>query len=475
MLARIKETALNECGLSRDQTLLVGVSGGPDSLCLLDGLSRLGFRLIAAYFNHQLRPEAEEELLHVQTIAEEMGIRFICGSENVTRFGQIHGQSIEAAARELRYRFLFSSARNLKADAVAVGHHANDQVETVLMHILRGSGLEGLSGMAFRSITAWDGQIPLVRPLLRISRTDILKYCDEGGLNPVLDSSNLETLFLRNRIRLNLLPQLEEMAPGVTQRIWNLSRLAASDLQLIKDLEEQAWKECILSAEDARVLLDLKKVSDLPDALQARLIRRTSAHLRPSGEGLDLENTLRAVKFIRTPIKGRIIELAQNILLTTDGKVLQLSRREYQAKLDLFPSIESSELAVTDLPCRLDLGRGWIISLENASRPPAGQLKVKRGELQLEAWVDAFSLPGPLTIRTPLTGDRLRPLGMAEGSQKLSDFLINRHIPVDARRTWPIVFCAGEIAWVAGFAPAHPFRVRPETEACLHISIYSEK
>ncbi|HWQ05191.1 MAG TPA: tRNA lysidine(34) synthetase TilS [Longilinea sp.] len=470
-MAEIKDTAFTKCGLNHGQTLLVGVSGGPDSLCLLDGLCKLGFHLIAAYFNHQLRPEADDELRHVQDIAEKMGVRFISGSENVIEFAQIHALSIEAAARELRYRFLFSSARALNADAVAVGHNANDQVETVLMHILRGSGLDGLSGMAFRSLTAWDEQIPLVRPLLKTSRAEILEYCDEAGLIPVVDSSNLEPVFLRNRIRLDLLPKLEELAPGVTQRIWNLSRLAATDLQIMKDLEEQAWNKCILFVEDTRVLIDLKTASDQADGLQARLIRRAAAHLRPSGESLDLENTMRAVEYIHMPKKGRTIELAQNLILTTDGKVLKLSRREYQANLHQYPSMGDVELAVADLPCRLDLGDGWSLFFERASRPPADNFKTKKGELQLEAWLDEASLSGLVSVRRPLAGDRLRPLGMARGSQKLSDFLINRHIPVDARRTWPIVYCAGEIAWVPGFAPAHPFRVRPETEACIYITI----
>ncbi len=474
MLLQIEETAFTECGLRRGQTLLVGVSGGPDSLCLLDGLNRLGFHLIAAYFNHQLRSEAKNERDYVQTVAGKMGVDFISGSGDVTGFAQSHGLSIEAAARELRYRFLFSSARNLKADAVAVGHNANDQVETVLMHLLRGSGLDGLSGMAFRAMTAWDGTIPLVRPLLRTSRAEILEYCDKVGLIPVVDGSNLEPVFLRNRIRLELMPELDKLAPGATQRIWNFSRLAAADLHIMKDLEEQAWQACLLEAGDGRVLMDLMKLNDLSDALLARLLRRAAAHLRPSGEVLDLENTYRAVQSIRKPKLKRTIELAQNLLLTADENVLQLAKRDYQPIYDQFPCMGNSELIVPGLPFRKRLGSGWIISFEPVSRPSQDQLKTKRGQLQFEAWFDSGSLSGQVCVRTPQPGDRLRPFGMAEGSQKLSDFLINRHIPVGARQTWPLVFCDGEIAWVPGFAPAQPFRIRPETEACVCMKIYRE-
>jgi len=474
MLLKIEETIFTECGLRRGQTILVGVSGGPDSLCLLDALSKMGFHLIAAYFNHQLRSEAENELRLVQSEAEKMGADFISGSEDVAGFAQNLGLSIEAAARELRYRFLFSSARNQKADAVAVGHNANDQVETVLMHLLRGSGLDGLRGMAFCSMTVWDEKIPLVRPLLETTRSEILEYCNEAGLIPAVDSSNLEPIYLRNRIRLELLPKLEDLAPGAAQRIWNFSQLAATDLHIINELEEQAWNDCILDVEDACVLMDLKKMRNLSDGLMARLVRRAAARLRLSGESLDLENTMRAVKFIHTPKNGRIIELAQNLTLTTDGKVLQLAGREYQANLDRFPSMSSAELAVADLPCRMNLGDGWVIFFENASRPSPDQLAAKRGELEFETWLDASSLSGRMYMRRPLAGDRLRPLGMAEGSQKLSDFLINRHIPVGTRRSWPLVLSEDKIAWVPGFAPAQPFRVRPETEACVHMIIYRE-
>ena len=214
MLTRILQSATQNCGLRAGHVVLVGVSGGPDSLCLLDALYRLGFQSIAAYFNHRLRPEAEAEQDEVKRFATGLKIPFVGGSGDVARLASDQGKTIEEAAREMRYAFLFESARAYCVDAVAVGHNADDQVETVLMHLLRGSGLAGLRGMDYRTLTQWDDRIPLVRPLLGLWRDEIMGYCAETGLQPLLDSSNLERAYLRNRIRLDLVPALEGLAAG---------------------------------------------------------------------------------------------------------------------------------------------------------------------------------------------------------------------------------------------------------------------
>lgn len=473
MLARIYETARNDCRLSPGQTILVGVSGGPDSLCLLDALHRLDFQVIAAYFNHQLRPEADQEALFVEREAGRMGIRFIVGQGQVSEAARRNGQSIETAARELRYRFLFDSARSLGAEAVAVAHNANDQAETVLMHILRGSGLDGLTGMAFRSLTGWDEHIPLVRPLLNCWREEIEAYCAETGLQPVMDGSNREPLYLRNRIRLTLLPEMERLAPGAGQRLWNLAQLAAADLQFMAQLEQQAWADCVVDGGAGRIGFDLNRMRALAEALQRRLIRRAAATLRTEGEGLSRENAMRAVEFIHTPGRARQIELAQKLVLRIEGDRLYLMGREYRPDLSRYPQMEGEAPLTLAIPGELDLGNGWRITCEQTDLPLAGEFPSRQDELQFDAWLDADDPPGSLAVRRPVAGDRVQPLGMSKGSQKLSDFWINHHIPARARRTWPLVLCGERIAWIPGFPPAHAFRIRPESKRCIHLRIQS--
>ncbi len=471
MLSRIFETAIQKCGLRAGQTVLVGVSGGPDSLCLLDTLTRLGFRTIAAYFNHQLRAESEDELVEVGRVAASLQIRFISGRGDVAATATKMGKSLEEAAREMRYAFLFNSARENHADAVAVGHNADDQVETILMHLLRGSGLAGMRGMAFRSLTQWDDRIPLVRPLLATWRKDILAYCNTAGLQPSLDASNLDRHFFRNRIRLDLIPELEMMAPGVRRRIWNLSQLVADDLDLMDSIEEQSWRLCVMEQGPDYIQYDLTALRGQPESLQRRIIRRGAAALQSTGDTLSMDSTLRAVKFLQTGTRGRKIELEGPLLLRVQGDRLLLTNRTYRAATGAFPHMSIADGALLEVDGEIELGMGWVLHAETCRPPAEDELHQPLQALQMDAWLDADALPGQLSLRRPRAGDRYQPLGMQAGRQKLSDFWINRKIPADVRKDWPLLVCGDEIVWVLGFAPNQTVRVRPETVSCIHLML----
>ena len=200
----------DECGLVKDRPLIVGVSGGADSLCLMDTLRTSGYPLVVAHFDHQLRPDSSRDARMVMETTARLGLDCVVDTGNVREYAESKKMSIEEAARALRYRFLFDLARRRNAQAVAVGHTADDQVETVLMHFLRGSGLAGLKGMSYRSIIKmFDVEIPIVRPLLAVAREETVEYCASHGLNPQHDSSNDSLDFQRNRIRHTLIPNLE--------------------------------------------------------------------------------------------------------------------------------------------------------------------------------------------------------------------------------------------------------------------------
>ena len=199
------KTVQEQCHLQPDQPVLVGVSGGPDSLCLLDLFSRLEFPLIVAHFDHALRPESARDAEYVRSLAAAYGKAFTTTRQDVALYAQTAHLSLEEAARQARYRFLFEQAQVYSAQAVAVAHTADDQVETVLMHLLRGSGLDGLKGMPFRTeFPGWQPQLPLVRPLLTTWRAEVEEYCRLRQLEPLYDPTNRETLYYRNRLRLDL-------------------------------------------------------------------------------------------------------------------------------------------------------------------------------------------------------------------------------------------------------------------------------
>ncbi|MBL8102073.1 MAG: tRNA lysidine(34) synthetase TilS, partial [Anaerolineales bacterium] len=186
----IDDILKNECGLLKDRPVVVGVSGGPDSLCLMETLRKAGYPVIVAYFDHQLRPESAADARMVEKTANRLMLACYLDGADVRAHAEGKKLSIEEAARNLRYRFLFNLARRYNAQAVAVGHTADDQVETVLMHFLRGSGIAGLKGMSYRSIIpVFDPEIPVVRPLLDMWREETVVYCAVHGLRPHYDSS----------------------------------------------------------------------------------------------------------------------------------------------------------------------------------------------------------------------------------------------------------------------------------------------
>ena len=231
------ETILrDQCGLDPSRPVLAGVSGGPDSLCLLDILHTAGYRVIVAHFNHQMRPEASQEADSVSVRAGRLGLPFVSDCADVRAYAEAHGLSLEEAARMLRYEFLFAAARQHAAQAVAVGHTADDQVETVLMHFLRGAGLSGLKGMEYRMLLpVFDRQIPLVRPLLSLWRADTESYCREHALVPHYDASNADQAFFRNRLRHTLLPELEKYNPRFKESVLRSAQALQGDYSALQE------------------------------------------------------------------------------------------------------------------------------------------------------------------------------------------------------------------------------------------------
>jgi tRNA(Ile)-lysidine synthase len=200
------------CRLQPGDRMVLGVSGGADSLSLMDLFVRLGYSPVISHFDHQLRPGSGQDAAQVREWSDDLGLAFILGSQDV----RAYAATLSLGCRETRYRFLCRAAEEVGATAVAVAHTADDQVETVLMHLLRGSGLAGLRGMAVRALpNPWNEEIALVRPLLSFWRAEILAYCADRGLQPRTDPTNQDPTFFRNRLRRELIPYLETFNPEI--------------------------------------------------------------------------------------------------------------------------------------------------------------------------------------------------------------------------------------------------------------------
>ncbi len=461
---------------------MVGVSGGADSLCLLDILYRSGYPLVAAHFDHHLRPTSKHDAEVVRSEANRRNLPFVLGSGEVADWASEHKTSLEDAARSCRYQFLFQQARQLDAQAVVVGHTADDQVETILMHLIRGSGLTGLTGIDFRSLThGWDARIPLVRPLLDTWREETVNYCQEQGLPYVTDETNSSPVFFRNRVRLKLIPILETYNPQVKSAIWRMSKALSGDKQLLNQVVQAAWQTALAGQGASYIRLDLGFMMAQSEAMQRALLRRAVQALRPSLADIGFMDIERAVDFLHQPPRSRRIDWLQGLWLEVEahpeGQDFLLLYEESRA-IDLLPSRLYPQIpagVVLTLPVlgkdytgEVHLPDGWLLTAElvEGADPAKADLYSPA-----DAWLDAGSATAPLTVRRANPGERFKPLGMAGHSLKLSDFWINQKIPRGLRAGWPLVCCGDEIAWVTLLRPAESFRLTPATRLAVHLFI----
>ncbi len=477
-LAQLESALQNECQVVMDKLLVVGVSGGPDSLCLLDSLHRLGIPLLAAHFDHGLRDESAEDARQVAALVEDMGVPFHQAYSDVRVLAVKEGLTIEEAARKARYRFLFRTARDNLAQAVAVAHTADDQVETVLMHLLRGAGLSGLKGMASRLVIPdWDAQIPLVRPLLGFWRSETVAWCAEKDLPALIDPSNQNTVFLRNRLRHELIPELQTYNPNIKEVLWRMANLLAGDWAIIEELTDQACQCCQLEKNEAWVGLSLAELQTLAAGLQRAVLRRAIALTRAGLRDIHAGAVDRSLEWLKNPTRGRWLELGGGLYLGVEwGRVILSETREIPLAED-WPQVMSGEEFSLAVPGMVVLGNQWKIEAtlfsngENLQADNFFQASQEVGLLETAVRLDADKLCLPLTVRGWQPGERLAPLGMAGHSLKLADYFTNRKLPQRARRGWPLVISGGEIAWVGGLRLSENFKVSEHTRQIVRLEL----
>ncbi len=442
---------------------------------MLDVLHRLGYSLVVGHLNHGLRPEAGRDAQEVANFAQALDVPFVLGEEDVGAYARQNASSIEEAARTLRYRFLFAQARRLAAQAVAVGHSADDQVETVLMHLLRGAGLAGLKGMQFRTLpTPWSEHIPLVRPLLSTWREQILSYCQERGIQPVIDRSNLDTTFFRNRLRHELIPSLQGYAPRLPENLLRMAQVLNGDYQLIRDLVAAAWETCLVGEGLGYLVFDLRSLKGQPVAVQRHLFRRGIAVHRPGLRDIDFAAVERALAFMDSPPRSGQCDLIAGLRLFYEGDHLWLATWEADLPAGDWPQVPQGEPLQLDVPGDLPLPGGWHLVAEIATQVEIARQQAFTNADPYQAWADADRARFPLVVRSRHPGDRLQPLGMDGRSIKLADFMINVKLSRRARHTWPLVCSQDKILWVPGYRLDHEYGVTHSTRRILWLRLDKE-
>ncbi|MFH1084522.1 MAG: tRNA lysidine(34) synthetase TilS, partial [Chloroflexota bacterium] len=404
--------------------LVVGVSGGPDSLCLLHVLRAmapdLGLALHVGHLDHTLREESADEAAFVAALCAAWGVPCTVERRDVAALAAQRRASLEEAARQERYAFLCALARRVEATAVAVAHHADDQAETVLMHLLRGSGLAGLRGML---PVAWldelrlgaspvpaDERLRLVRPLLEVPRADILAYCAAHGLQPRYDRSNLDTTFFRNRLRHELLPVLETYNPNIRNVLRRTAQVAAGEYDLLRGLLDQAWAEVVRDEGAEAITLDLACARALPVALQRAVLREAIHRLRASLRNVNWTHVDDAVAVLARGHVGARAVLPQGLMLTLGYEAATLAAVGHVAPRPHWPRV-TAPLAVA-VPGSLELPEGgWRVNAVLVPREalPAGW---ERNPNPYLAYLDADLLGERPILRPRYPGDRIVPLGL---------------------------------------------------------------
>ena len=472
-LSVIKRTAREKCLLDKNRPVIVGVSGGADSLALMDGLHRLGYPMAVAHLDHALRPDSAADADFVRAKAVELGVPFVTERVDVREVAAKEKLSIEEAARNVRYAFLFEQARLSNAQAVAVAHHADDQVETVLMHFIRGAALSGLSGMPFRRVMpVWDAEIPLVRPLLELWREDIEAYITEIGWTPREDLSNADTTYFRNHLRHELIPQLVETNPRFKEGILRMADVLGEEDRLLVSMADAAWESCFIENSQDRVVLNLRTFIKLEKGLQRRLLRRAVALLRPDLRDIGFEVVERGLDFIADPSASRQIDLAAQLNLVVLGDRLIVKPWSAALPDDDWPLLPDPDFQAQLMPGEsVALANGWALTLADRELNPEVDFEDMKQLTADEAWLDAKDILLPLVVRGQEAGENWQPLGMVGHSQKMSDFFVNEKVAQHLRSRWPLVCTQWGVAWVAGLRPAEPYKVQPDTRRimCLRL------
>jgi len=444
------------------ERILVAVSGGPDSVALLHALRRLrvtspelGYELTAAHLNHRLRgSESERDESFVRELCDRLGIPLIV--ERAKDLA-IVCSNLEERARELRYEFLNRAAGWLKAAFIATAHQVDDQAETVMLRLLRGSGAAGLAAMAPR------GPGRLIRPLLGVARKEVAAYLDAIGADYVTDSSNSSARHQRNRIRVELLPILErEYAPGLGGR---LVKLAREMRELDGFITEQARRELAVRGGGTRQI-NLAGFAELHPALANALLRE---FLRENLGGLRHIRRVQIETLLRVCTKpgahGSAVVLPGGWTFRREYEMGMLRRDidERAAVGDFAVDLCSEGTTVVE-------SAGCIFSARiiDVSQPGVRPSSWKSASAQ-EAHFDADAA-GQLTVRSFMQGDRIGLFG-GGGRRKVHDVFIDGKLPIALRPRWPIVTSGGEIAWIPGFARSAVAIVTPETHKALYLRV----
>jgi len=451
MINKIKKTIGTYQMIENGNPIIVGVSGGPDSMALLDVLQKtVSNPLVVAHLNHQFRgQDAKDDADFVKKEADKRGIESVIESYNVPKFMEETGLGGQEAARKLRYEFYRQTAQKYSASYIALGHHASDQAETVLMRILRGTGTHGLSGIPYtRSFEKYK----IIRPLLDVSREEIENYCNENNIKFRTDQSNFSTKYFRNEIRLKVLPYLEEFNPKLENNLHHMAKVLQDEDRFLSDMA-QAYIDNNFKINKENFKLPIISLQKLDIALQRRVIHLILTYLNLTGE-YTFHHIEKILYLIDQQHPSKSLDLPGLMVKRNYGELVFLTTLINNTKQPYTYDMNVSEVVL-------------IPGLNKRIR----SFVTENYEQQTGIWaVFDYKLlkDEHLKIRSRRNGDRIEPLGL-NGSKKVKDLFIDYKIPKDEREMQPILECGNKILWIPGIKRSKHAIITPNTKEFLYV------
>ncbi len=451
------KNSIKEHGLIQEgDKIIVGVSGGPDSIMLLHILNRLkeemNLQLYAAHLNHQIRGiEAQKDAYYMAQTCESMDIKYFIKSIDVPKYCDDNGMSVEEGARKLRYEMFEEIKKTVRANKIAVGQNLNDQAETVIMRVMRGTGLQGLKGIEH---IRKDG---IIRPILDISRDEIEKYCDEHDLNPRIDQTNLESIYTRNKIRLELLPFMKEhFNENIIEAIVRMSSNIKNDSDYIEQNTNEVFDR-ITTKKDKAIEINFSEYKDLHIAIKSRIIRKAIEFLCGNTKNIEqkhindifgLENEDKIDKQINLPNGIFVYRQEKKFILTTEEIVIEDIEFCYNIPSNGYKKIREIGLLIETETTKINNYRG--------------------GKFNKDTKVfDLDKIEGGLIIRNRESGDKIKLSG---GSKKLKDLFIDLKVPREDRSKIPVLQDEQGILLVGDYRQSENYKVDSTTKEVLKVN-----
>ncbi|NDI37051.1 tRNA lysidine(34) synthetase TilS [Chengkuizengella sediminis] len=457
----IKEKHLFEAG----EKIIVALSGGPDSMAMLHILhtlsSKWNFKLIAVHINHQFRGiEADQEEMLVHQWCNDLQVPCEIGKIDVPAYIEQTGKNAQAAAREKRYEFLFQIAEQYGSRKITLAHHADDQAETILMRLIRGTGPEGLTGISMRRM---ENKMQLIRPLLRIYKSEILTYCHQNHLKFTQDSSNQQKKYFRNEIRLDVIPYLKQYNQKLEKSLNRLSEMMTEEQSYLEQETNRYFKE-IIKKNNNGFYFSRKTFISLHIALQRRLIKLILSYLCSDPYSFEYK----IIEMCRVAIEQNStstmhLDVSEQIFFIREYDQVGFSNQKMNQDLSFSYKIEENtkQLEVFEANVLFEFAEQLVSKVDL-------DILIK-GRLNSEVIFDMNQLFFPLSIRNRKLGDRMQIKGL-NGTKKVKDIFIDEKIPPSKREKIPLLVDAKQqVLWIPGIRVSSHAEMEEKTSRILHI------